>query len=666
MSKTVAQIFATNPATTILNNDLFYLVQSPYTPGTDAAITGASLKSLFLLSANNLSDLTSPAAARANLGLTAIASASPPLSGTLGGTGINNGASTITIGGSVTFSGAFAFTGTLTGITSVTFPTSGTLATTAQLPTFPITLAQGGTNANLTASNGGIFYSTATAGAILAGTATARQMLQSGATGAPAWSTSTWPATTTANAVLFSSATNTVGEIASAASAVLITSVGSVPSFSQTLPSAVQTNITALGAQSQALNMNSHQINNLTAGVAATDAANVGQVTAASSPLTTKGDLYTFTTVNARLPVGTVDGQILQVSSAAATGLAWSTATFPSTATNAARILRADGTNWVQTTSTFADTYAASSVLYANGANNVAGLTTANNGLLVTSSTGVPSILAGPGATGRILQSNAAAAPSFSTATFPSTGGTSGNVLISDGTNYIASTSLWPNTVGASGKVVISNGTSNVYSTPTYPNASATTRKIIVSDGTNFVASTETWAVPGAANNALISDGTNWAALPTDPVIQRVSTLVVTSTTGTTVIPWDDSIPQITEGDQYMTQAITPKNTNNILVIDALIVFSNSGSVNLELTAALFQDSTANALAAVNSVNAVSLGPMVLPLRYIMTAGTTSATTFRIRAGAQNAGTTTLNGSAGARKLGGAMTSYMMITEYAA
>lgn len=50
------------------------------------------------------------------------------LVGTNGGTGVNNGASTITIGGNVAFSGAFGFTGTLSGTTGVTFPTSGTLA----------------------------------------------------------------------------------------------------------------------------------------------------------------------------------------------------------------------------------------------------------------------------------------------------------------------------------------------------------------------------------------------------------------------------------------------------------------------------------------------------------------------------------------------------------
>jgi hypothetical protein len=50
-----------------------------------------------------------------------------------GGTGVNNGSNTATLGGNlstggaVTFSGAYSFTGTLTAATSVTFPTSGTL-----------------------------------------------------------------------------------------------------------------------------------------------------------------------------------------------------------------------------------------------------------------------------------------------------------------------------------------------------------------------------------------------------------------------------------------------------------------------------------------------------------------------------------------------------------
>lgn len=47
------------------------------------------------------------------------------LSSTYGGTGVNNGGSTITVGGNLAFSGAFATTITVTAATSVTLPASG-------------------------------------------------------------------------------------------------------------------------------------------------------------------------------------------------------------------------------------------------------------------------------------------------------------------------------------------------------------------------------------------------------------------------------------------------------------------------------------------------------------------------------------------------------------
>ena len=61
------------------------------------------------------------------------------------------------------------------------------------------------------------------------------------------YTTATFPATTVVNQILFSSATNVIGGIATSNSQILQTSAGGVPSFSATLPNAVQDNITRLG-----------------------------------------------------------------------------------------------------------------------------------------------------------------------------------------------------------------------------------------------------------------------------------------------------------------------------------------------------------------------------------------------------------------------------------
>ena len=101
------------------------------------------------------------------------------------------------------------------------------------MPTNKITnLAQGGTNAKLTASTGGVVYSGASAFAVLSGTATANQVLLSGSSAAPAWSTATYPATTTAYQLLYSSATNTVAGLTNGTTGqVLTATTGSAPSW---------------------------------------------------------------------------------------------------------------------------------------------------------------------------------------------------------------------------------------------------------------------------------------------------------------------------------------------------------------------------------------------------------------------------------------------------
>lgn len=143
--------------------------------------------------------------------------------------------------------------------------------------------------------------------------------------------------------------------------------------------------------------------------------------------------------------------------------------------------------------------------------------------------------------------------------------------------------------------------------------------------------------------------------------IQRVEATPYTSYSSvTTTIPVDDTIPQNTEGDQLVTVSITPIATTNRLVIRGQIFCAPSASA--VATVALFQDSTASAL-AVSAMNLGSTGEKsVIDIYHEMAAGTTSSTTFKLRAG-PSSGTLYINGD-GARKYGGIAACRLSVEEY--
>lgn len=148
-------------------------------------------------------------------------------------------------------------------------------------------------------------------------------------------------------------------------------------------------------------------------------------------------------------------------------------------------------------------------------------------------------------------------------------------------------------------------------------------------------------------------------------VVQRASNIDGSMSTTTTLVPFDNTVPQSTEGAQVLTQAITPKNSNNILVIDAKITFCHSAAAQV-MIASIFQDTNANALSSAWFFTAAANHGGTITWRHIMTAGTTSSTTFKIRAGSNTAGTTTFNGQSGSAMLGGVCYSQLTITEYSA
>ncbi len=143
--------------------------------------------------------------------------------------------------------------------------------------------------------------------------------------------------------------------------------------------------------------------------------------------------------------------------------------------------------------------------------------------------------------------------------------------------------------------------------------------------------------------------------------VQEVSTFYDTYSSTSTTIPGDNTIPQNTEGTEIMTLAITPKATTNKLRIDVFVI--GAGSAAMGVTAALFQDSTANALTCsiANAYTAAANAPV--QFSHTMDAGTTSSTTFKVRVG-PTSGTFYFNGYSVSRLFGGVMKCTMTITEY--
>jgi len=166
-----------------------------------------------------------------------------------------------------------------------------------------------------------------------------------------------------------------------------------------------------------------------------------------------------------------------------------------------------------------------------------------------------------------------------------------------------------------------------------------------------------------------------WATSPTSVVVNpqhrpgQVVQNIVSATgavaTGTTVMVLDDTIPQNTEGDEYMTVSVTPTSASNLLFVKAHAEASNSNAGG-HLITALFKDSVANAIKARSQKNSGATSDHQLDVEAWVLAGSASAITFKNRLGNSAAGTTTFNGNTGARELGGVMDSYMLVQEVSA
>lgn len=364
-------------------------------------------------------------------------------------------------------------TGTVTLVQTGTGLTGGPITSTGTISFAPIAANSVWANVTGAAAVPTVVALSALANEILPVTATARQMLQSRASDTPVWSTATWPATTTINQILYSSSNNVVGEIATAANAVMSTSAGGLPGFSTVLPSNLTTTDPILTQGVATKNYVDKTALNGTS-VYAASAATLGTVTQSGAgvgaTLTNAGVQATFALDGVNPPVGvnvlikdTAVGMtaanegiytVTDVGSGASnwvltratsydteteinnTGLilVQNGATLAGTAWyNAATIVTVDTTNFNYNqfgNITFP-------ITLANGGTS-ASLVASNGGVFYSTAT-EGAILSGTATAGQIIRSGASSAPSWSTATYPDTAGTSGNILTSDGTNFVSS-----------------------------------------------------------------------------------------------------------------------------------------------------------------------------------------------------------------------------------
>lgn len=141
----------------------------------------------------------------------------------------------------------------------------------------------------------------------------------------------------------------------------------------------------------------------------------------------------------------------------------------------------------------------------------------------------------------------------------------------------------------------------------------------------------------------------------TGDIVQTVISLYTAAATGTTALPADSSIPQKTEGNEYMTRAITPTSAINRLWIEAKGYWYHTPDTNIGH--ALFQDDDAGALTS-GWIPGAAIREAYL--HWDMIAGQETETTFKVRAGGASGATTTFNSAA---IFTGNKLSYLKVTE---
>jgi len=221
----------------------------------------------------------------------------------------------------------------------------------------------------------------------------------------------------------------------------------------------------------------------------------------------------------------------------------------------------------------------------------------------------------------------------------------------SEGTAVASATTtdIWSTT----GNTVHVTGTTTITSFGTAPQVGAW-RKVIF-DGALTLTHGANLNLPGSANITTAAndfayvyadtttlfrvqyfkvDGTSVIAAGGGLVLQAVN-MTVAEATGTTTIPFDDTLPANTEGTEIGTQSITmADDTNQVLIHGAIQV--GYGTADAGLVVVLFRGTTAIAARAVrNTIDTATLRGASIAFAVLDSPATAGAVTYSLRIGSR-------------------------------
>jgi hypothetical protein len=168
----------------------------------------------------------------------------------------------------------------------------------------------------------------------------------------------------------------------------------------------------------------------------------------------------------------------------------------------------------------------------------------------------------------------------------------------------------------------------------------------------------------GKVNVQYDNNGQTALVVPPGTVVQVQNFQSGTPAGGSVLIPFDDTIPQITEGWAWNTLSFTPKYASSKLRIQTTLYCTGDAASGNVLMAPIFRDGAADAIQT--SVKHMQVNSFeILSSDFTVDALTTNSQDFMVRVGQNLAGSSYVNAINGFGRMGGTAISSITITEIA-